>query len=221
MDFELSDRGKDYLKRVKNFIASEINPIEEDYIRQLRSLDNRWVVLPIIKELKEKARSQGLWNLFLPVEGYGAPALTNAEYAPLAEEMGKSLIAPEIFNCNAPDTGNMEVLVHYGSDEQKERWLKPLLAGEIRSAFCMTEPEVASSDATNIAARAEIEGDEVVLNGRKWWSSGIGHPDCEVLIYMGVTNPEADRHHRHSMVLVPKKYSRGQSRAYVTGVWRL
>ena len=129
--------------------------------------------------------------------------LSVLDYAPLAEQMGASLIAPEIFNCNAPDTGNMEVLYHYGSEEQKEQWLKPLLAGEIRSAFCMTEPEVASSDATNMEATAFVEGDEVVLNGRKWWSTGLGHPDCRVAIFMGLTDPEADRHRRHSMVLVP------------------
>lgn len=203
MDFSLSARSQDYLSRVKAFMEQEILPIEDDYFRELKSLDNPWVVLPIIKALKEKAKAQGLWNMFLPVEGYG-PGLSNAEYAPIAEQTGRSFIAPEIFNCNAPDTGNMEVLVHYGSEEQKAQWLTPLLEGEIRSAFCMTEPEVASSDATNIAATAIIEGDEVVLNGRKWWSTGIGHPDCEILIFMGLTDPEAHRHQRHSMVLVPK-----------------
>ncbi len=203
MDFSLSARSQDYLSRVKAFMEQEILPIEDDYFRELKSLDNPWVVLPIIKALKEKAKAQGLWNMFLPVEGYG-PGLSNAEYAPIAEQTGRSFIAPEIFNCNAPDTGNMEVLVHYGSEEQKAQWLTPLLEGEIRSAFCMTEPEVASSDATNIAATAIIEGDEVVLNGRKWWSTGIGHPDCEILIFMGLTDPAAHRHQRHSMVLVPK-----------------
>lgn len=203
MDFSYSPRTREYLQQVKSFMEQEILPIEESYLRGLRELDNPWVELPIIKELKQKAKAQGLWNLFLPVEGYG-PALKNVEYAPVAEQMGRSFIAPEIFNCNAPDTGNMEVLVHYGSKAQQERWLKPLLAGEIRSAFCMTEPNVASSDATTMEATAIVEGDEVVLNGQKWWSTGIGHPDCEVLIFMGLTDPEADRHFRHSMVLVPK-----------------
>lgn len=202
MDFALSPRGADYLKRVKHFIKTEIEPIEADYHRELQALDNSWVVLPIIEELKSKAKEAGLWNLFLPDAEHGA-GLTNAEYAPLAEAMGGSFIAPEIFNCNAPDTGNMEVLVKYGSEEQKQKWLEPLLAGEIRSAFCMTEPDVASSDATNMAATAMVEGDEVVLNGSKWWSTGIGHPNCKVAIFMGLSQPDAPRHQRHSMVLVP------------------
>lgn len=203
MDFELSEKGADYLKRVRQFMKEEIAPVEPEYLRELRSLDNPWVVLPVIEELKAKAKSQGLWNMFLPKSELGA-GLSNADYAAIAEETGRSFIAPEIFNCNAPDTGNMEVLYYYGSEEQQERWLKPLLAGEIRSAFCMTEPDVASSDATNMAATATIEGDEVVLNGRKWWSTGIGHPNCQVLIFMGLTDPEAHRHQQHSMVVVPK-----------------
>ncbi|TVP57802.1 MAG: acyl-CoA dehydrogenase [Halomonadaceae bacterium] len=203
MDFELSVKGQDYYKRVKAFMDQHILPIEEDYFRELHALENPWVVLPVITELKAKAKAEGLWNLFLPKSEHGA-GLTNADYAVLAEEMGHSFIAPEIFNCNAPDTGNMEVLHYYGSEEQQERWLKPLLAGEIRSAFCMTEPDVASSDATNMVARAEIEGDEVVLNGRKWWSTGVGHPDCKVIIFMGLTDPSAHRHQQHSMVVVPK-----------------
>ncbi len=203
MDFSPSAKGRDYLDRVTAFIRDEIAPVEEDYLRELRSRENRWVVLPIIEELKAKARAQGLWNLFLPDDEYGA-GLSNADYALIAEQTGRSFIAPEIFNCNAPDTGNMEVLVKYGSEAQKAEWLAPLLAGEIRSAFCMTEPEVASSDATNMRATAEVDGDEVVLNGRKWWSTGIGHPDCRVLIFMGLTDPDAHKHRQHSMVLVPR-----------------
>jgi len=184
-------------------MANEVLPVEDAYFSELRSLDNSWVVLPVIEELKAKAKEQGLWNLFLPKSEYGA-GVSNADYALMAEEMGRSFMAPEIFNCNAPDTGNMEVLVHYGSEEQKETWLTRLLSGEIRSAFCMTEPDVASSDATNMAATAVLDGDEVVLNGRKWWSTGIGHPNCEVLIFMGLTYPDAPKHAQHSMVLVPK-----------------
>ncbi|MCB2386485.1 MULTISPECIES: acyl-CoA dehydrogenase family protein [Oceanospirillaceae] len=202
MDFEHSAKAQDYIKRVKAFIKNEIEPVEEDYLRELHSLDNKWVVLPIIEELKAKAKAAGLWNMFLPDEHYGA-GLSTQEYAAVAELTGRSFIAPEIFNCNAPDTGNMEVLEKYGSPEQQEQWLKPLLAGEIRSAFCMTEPGVASSDATNMEATATVEGDEVVLNGRKWWSTGIGHPNCKVGIFMGLTNPDAPRHQQHSMVLFP------------------
>jgi acyl-CoA dehydrogenase len=203
MDFHHSQRAGELLAHVDAFIEREVRPREEAYHRELLSLDDPWVVLSAIDELKEKARAEGLWNLFLPDEEHGA-GLSNAEYAPLAERMGRSLIASEVFNCNAPDTGNMEVLLHFGSEEQQERWLKPLLAGEIRSAFCMTEPEVASSDATNMEATATLDGDEVVINGRKWWSTGVGHPKCEVLIFMGLSDPEADRYHQHSMVLVPR-----------------
>jgi acyl-CoA dehydrogenase len=202
LDFNHSEKCLDYLNRVKDFMETHIDPIEADYHRQLQSLENKWVVLPIIDQLKEKARSQGLWNLFLPDETLGA-GLSVTEYAPIAEMTGRSSIAPEIFNCNAPDTGNMEVLYHYGSDQQKKQWLEPLLAGEIRSAFCMTEPEVASSDATNMKATATIDGDHVVVNGRKWWNTGIGHPRCKVVIFMGLTDPSAHRHSQHSMVLVP------------------
>src|SRR5690554_4941461 len=202
MDFQHSPKAQDFLKRVKDFMKNEIEPVEEAYLRELHSLDNKWVVLPIIEELKAKAKAAGLWNMFLPDEHYGA-GLSTLEYAAVAELTGRSFIAPEVFNCNAPDTGNMEVLEKYGSPEQQEQWLKPLLAGEIRSAFCMTEPGVASSDATNMEATAIVEGDEVVLNGRKWWSTGIGHPDCKVGIFMGVTDPDAQKHRRHSMVLVP------------------
>jgi acyl-CoA dehydrogenase len=203
MDFDLSPKGKDYLARVKHFINERIKPIEAAYHEELSSIDNPWGELPMINSLKNDAKEQGLWNMFLPGHKEYGPGLTNAEYAPLAEEMGRCQIASEIFNCSAPDTGNMEVLVNYGSDEQKEQWLKPLLAGDIRSAFCMTEPDVASSDATNMAATAIVEGDEVVLNGRKWWSSGIGHDNCKVLIFMALTAPDAPRHQQHSMVLVP------------------
>jgi acyl-CoA dehydrogenase len=203
MDFALTERGQDYLTRVRAFIDEEIRPVEEPYLRELHALEDRWVVLPIVEELKAKAKEQGLWNLFLPDPQYG-PGLTNAEYAPIAEAMGASFLAPVVFNCNAPDTGNMEVLVSYGSEEQKQQWLTPLLEGTIRSTFCMTEPDVASSDATNMAATAVVEGDEIVLNGRKWWSTGIGHPDCKVLIFMGLTDRDAHRYAQHSMVLVPK-----------------
>lgn len=207
MDFALSPEAAEYRERVAAFIAKEIEPVEEEYLRTLQGLDNPWVVLPVIEELKAKARDQGLWNFFLPKsysEATGqSVGLSNVDYAPLAELMGRHLIAPEIFNCNAPDTGNSEVLIHYGTEQQQRQWLDPLLAGEIRSAFCMTEPEVASSDATNMAATAVLDGDEVVINGRKWFSTGIGHPNCAFVIFMGLTDPEAHRHARHSMVLVP------------------
>jgi acyl-CoA dehydrogenase len=212
MDFEHSPRTRELVEHLDAFIAREVTPREEPYHRELLARADPWVVLPAIEELKAKARAEGLWNLFLPggveVPGeYPGAGLTNVEYAPLAERMGRSLIASEVCNCNAPDSGNMEVLAHFGSEEQRERWLKPLLAGEIRSAFCMTEPDVASSDATNMQATAILEGEGeegcVVLNGRKWWSTGVGHPNCRVAIFMGLTDPRADRYHRHSMVLVP------------------
>ncbi|MCC5865625.1 MAG: acyl-CoA dehydrogenase family protein [Wenzhouxiangella sp.] len=202
MDFTPSAKARDLARKLDRFMRDEVEPVEPDWHRQMAALENPWQVLPIISELKAKARSAGLWNLFLPDEEMGQ-GLGNLDYAPLAERMGRSFIAPEIFNCNAPDTGNMEVLYHYGSDAQRKQWLEPLLEGRIRSAFCMTEPAVASSDATNMEATALLDGDEVILNGRKWWSTGIGHPDCRVAIFMGLTDPEADRHRRHSMVLVP------------------
>ncbi|MFD7569303.1 acyl-CoA dehydrogenase family protein [Streptomyces sp. NPDC059810] len=203
MDFGHSPKTRQYIDRVSGFMTSQVLPREREYITALRDQQDRWASIPsVIDELKAKARTAGLWNLFLPDPTYGA-GLTNTEYAPLAELMGRSLIAPEIFNCNAPDTGNAEVLLHYGSDDQRNRWMEPLLRGEIRSAFCMTEPDVASSDAANMAATAGVDGDTVVLNGHKWWSTGIGHPDCRFVIFMGLTDPDAPRHARHSMVLVP------------------
>ncbi|GAA2422517.1 acyl-CoA dehydrogenase family protein [Streptomyces macrosporus] len=202
MDFAHSPRAQEYIERVAAFVDTEVLPREREYLDALRGQADRWAVPPLMEELKAKARERGLWNLFLPDERYGA-GLGVAEYAPLAELMGRSLIAPEVFNCNAPDTGNAEVLLHHGSAEQRERWLEPLLEGRVRSAFCMTEPDVASSDATNMAATAVLDGEEVVLNGRKWWSTGIGHPNCRFVIFMGLTDPDADRLRRHSMVLVP------------------
>lgn len=185
-------------------MQEHVLPAESEYFSQVQNHSDwrAWKQPPVMETLKAKARSEGLWNLFLPNSEYGA-GLSNVEYAPLAEITGGSAIAPEVFNCNAPDTGNMEVLVKYGSDAQKRRWLTPLLNGEIRSSFCMTEPDVASSDATNMQANARIEGDHVVLDGRKWWSSGIGHPHCQLLIFMGLTYTSAERYQRHSMVLVP------------------
>ncbi|WP_029918760.1 acyl-CoA dehydrogenase family protein [Nevskia soli] len=208
MDFEPSPKAKDIIKRVKAFMRQHILPVEQQHWEGLLAARKggewkEWTIPPLVEELKAKARAEGLWNLFLPDDKLGG-GLSTLEYAPVAEETGRSLMAPEIFNCNAPDTGNMEVLWRYGSEEQKERWLKPLLAGEMRSVFCMTEPDVASSDATNMQATAVVEGDTVVLNGKKWWSSGIGDPRAKIAIFMALT-PDAtkDRHHQHSMVLVP------------------
>ncbi len=185
-------------------MQEHVLPAESEYFAHVQNLPDwrGWKQPAVMETLKAKARAAGLWNLFLPDGEFGA-GLSNVEYAPVAEITGRSWIAPEVFNCNAPDTGNMEVLVKYGSAAQKQSWLTPLLAGEIRSAFCMTEPDVASSDATNMQATALIEGDQVVLNGRKWWSSGVGHPHCRLLIFMGITNCSAAKHQRHSMVLVP------------------
>ncbi|AWK89480.1 acyl-CoA dehydrogenase family protein [Azospirillum thermophilum] len=202
MNFEHSARAREFIERLNAFMAEHVYPAEAVYAAQLDRGDRPWRVPPVMEELKGRARAAGLWNLFLPEPEHGA-GLSNVEYAPLAEIMGRSPIAPEVFNCNAPDTGNMEVLVKYGSAAQKERWLLPLLEGRIRSAFCMTEPEVASSDATNMRATAVVDGDEMVLNGRKWWSTGIGHPDCRFVIFMGLTDPQAPKHQRHSMVIVP------------------
>ncbi|QBK26642.1 acyl-CoA dehydrogenase [Ureibacillus thermophilus] len=203
MDFSFSPKVEELIKKLNHFMEEYIYPNEKVYEEQLIQQENRWsAVPPIIEELKEKAKEQGLWNLFLPDSEYGA-GLTNLEYAPLCEIMGRSLIAPEVFNCNAPDTGNMEVLVRYGSEQQKKEWLIPLLNGEIRSCFAMTEPDVASSDATNIEASIVRDGDEYVINGRKWWSSGAGDPRCKIAIVMGKTTPNANRYEQQSMILVP------------------
>jgi acyl-CoA dehydrogenase len=201
MFFEPSARVRDLLARLSAFMAEHIYPNEEDYQRQLQTGD-RWQPPALLEGLKEKARATGLWNLFLPGDEHGA-GLTNLEFAPLCEVMGRSPIAPEAFNCSAPDTGNMEVLARYGTPQQQERWLKPLLAGEIRSCFAMTEPDVASSDATNIRAAITRRGDEYVLNGRKWWISGAGDPRCKVCIFLGKTDPAAPPHRKQSMILVP------------------
>jgi alkylation response protein AidB-like acyl-CoA dehydrogenase len=203
MDFSYSPRCQEYLDRLRAFMDAHVYPNESTYAAQLAEFgENRWQVIPIIEELKEKAKAADLWNLFLPESEKGA-GLTNLDYAPLAEEMGRVLWSSEVFNCSAPDTGNMEVLARYGTPEHQKQWMEPLLAGEIRSAFLMTEPDVASSDATNIQCRIERDGDEYVINGRKWWSSGAGDPRCKIYILMGKTDPDADRHIQQSMILVP------------------
>jgi acyl-CoA dehydrogenase len=220
MDFSPSPRAAELSERVRAFMVEHIDPVEPQYHRDLAALREsgdpgaRWVPLPVIAELQARARAEGLWNLFLPREHAGEYAarfgvdggegLTNLDYAPIAELTGRSALAPHVFNCNAPDTGNMEVLLRYGTDEQRRQWLEPLLEARIRSAFTMTEPDIASSDATNMAATAVLDGDEVVVNGRKWWSTGVGHPDCAIFVFMGLTDPDADRHSRHTMVLVPR-----------------
>ncbi|TXB62978.1 acyl-CoA dehydrogenase family protein [Phaeodactylibacter luteus] len=203
MDLTPSEKGQELQAQARAFVKEKVIPLEGELLLKAHKAHlspnwQEWEVHPKIEALKKEAQSIGLWNLFLPDIG-----ISNLDYAPIAEETGRSLLAPELFNCNAPDSGNMEVLWKYASEEQKDAWLKPLLAGEIRSAFCMTEPYVASSDATNMQATITSDGEEVVLNGRKWWSTGIGHPNCKVLIFMGLSDPEADRHRRHSMVLVP------------------
>ncbi len=200
--FDRSERAQALCERVERFMDEFVFPNEALAIRQLAQGD-RWQPIPIVEELKAKAKAQGLWNLFLPDSEYGA-GLSNLEYAPLCELMGRSEIGAEPFNCSAPDTGNMETLVRYASDAIRRKWLTPLLEGEIRSAFCMTEPDVASSDATNIKARIERDGEHYRLNGRKWWSSGAGDPRCKLFIFMGKTDPDAPRHRQQSMIVVPR-----------------
>jgi acyl-CoA dehydrogenase len=202
MDFELSDRCKDFRERLLAFMDERVYPAESVYEEQLRAAGDPHAQPAVMEELKAQARERELWNMFHPDERFGA-GLTNCDYAPLAEILGRSAIGSEACNCSAPDTGNMEVLSQFGTPEQQDRWLRPLLDGEIRSAFAMTEPDVASSDATNIALRIERDGDSYVLNGRKWWISGALHPNCRILIVMGKTNPEGPKHQQQSMVLCP------------------
>lgn len=204
--FDVSPRTQELLTRLNRFMDEHIYPNEAEFRRQVNT-GNRWEHLQLIEDLKPKARAEGLWNLFLPPasdpQGRFGAGLSNLEYAPLCEVMGQVWWAPEVFNCNAPDTGNMEVLARYGTPEQQEKWLRPLLDGEIRSGFSMTEPQVASSDATNIEASIVRDGDEYVINGRKWWTSGAGDPRCKISIFMGKTDPQAERHLQQSMILVP------------------
>ncbi|HXC41021.1 MAG TPA: acyl-CoA dehydrogenase family protein, partial [Burkholderiales bacterium] len=202
--FEQSKKSLQLQERLQSFMEKYVYPNEETYHHQLASAKDRWQPVPIVEELKQEAKKAGLWNLFLPESKRGA-GLTNLEYAPLCEIMGRVHWSPEVFNCSAPDTGNMETLERYATEEQKKRWLEPLLAGEIRSCFAMTEPDVASSDATNIHSRITPDGDHYVINGRKWWSSGMGDPRCKVIILMGRTDFEGeDRHRQQSMILVPR-----------------
>jgi len=200
MILELNDKTRELQKRLADFMDQHIYPNEQKFHEQIAA--SRWTPTAVVEELKVKARAEGLWNLFLPESERGA-GLTNLDYAPLCEIMGRSVMAPEVFNCSAPDTGNMEVLARYGTPEQQKRWLEPLLAGEIRSCFAMTEPAVASSDATNIESSIVRDGEEYVINGRKWWSSGAGDPRCKIAIFMGKTDFSAPKHKQQSMVLVP------------------
>ena len=209
MDFSHNAKTLDYIARIRSFMDEHVFPIEEKVYQQTHAANpdgnwKNWQVHPDIERLKALAKAQGLWNMFLPDDTLGQ-GLSCLEYAPIAEEMGKVIFAPEIFNCNAPDTGNMEVLYHFGNDFQKDKWLTPLLNGEIRSVFGMTEPDVASSDATNMQATIQAHGDELVLNGKKWWTTGLGHPNADVMVFMGLSNPQNDRHSQHSMVMVPLK----------------
>ncbi len=201
MDVEFSERSNQLRGKLVTFMEANVYPNEHRYEEQLAAQKSRWSQPPVLEELKAKARAEGLWNLFVPKDHGGE--LTNYEYAPLCEVMGRNHWAPEVFNCSAPDTGNMEVFIKYGTPEQKERWLKPLMAGEIRSCFGMTEPDIASSDATNIRTRIERQGDHYVINGHKWWSSGAMDPRCKIIILMGKTDPNAARHAQQSMILVP------------------
>ena len=201
MDFEHSAKTKELLERLQAFMDTYVYPNEKRYHEEVAA--NRWVTPPVIDELKAKAKEAGLWNLFLPESEHGA-GLTNVEYAPLCEVMGRVHFSSEIFNCSAPDTGNMETLIRYGTEEQKAQWLPQLLNGEIRSAFAMTEPDVASSDATNIESSIVRDGDDYVLNGRKWWISGVANERCKVFIFLGLSNPDAPKYQRHSMILVPR-----------------
>jgi acyl-CoA dehydrogenase len=201
MDFEYSPKVRDLQARLAAFMDAHVYPNEKRFHDEVDE-GGRWQPTRVVEELKEKARAAGLWNLFLPESEYGA-GLTNLEYAPLCEVMGRSIMAPEVFNCSAPDTGNMEVLVRYGSPEQKRQWLEPLLDGKMRSCFAMTEPEVASSDATNIQSSIRRDGDHYVINGHKWWTSGAGDPRCKITIFMGKTDTSAPKHKQQSMILVP------------------
>lgn len=207
MHFAHSEKSQNYLKQLRAFTQQHIQPHEQRFYQELSQLNPNgnwqdWQLHPELEKIKQQAKADGLWNLFLPDETLGQ-GLSCLEYAPLAEEMGKWIFASELFNCNAPDTGNMEVLYHFGNPEQQARWLTPLLAGEIRSVFAMTEPDVASSDATNMQASIQEQGDKLVLNGKKWWTTGLGHPAAKVAIFMGLSNPDNPKHQRHSMVLVP------------------
>ncbi len=202
MDFQINQKSRSYLERLGAFMDEHVYPNEERFHAQLKE-GNRWEDPPLLEELKGKARACGLWNLFLPDSAHGA-GLSNLEYAPLSEMMGRVRWAPEVFNCSAPDTGNMETLERYGTPAQKQQWLEPLLAGTIRSAFAMTEPRVASSDATNIESAIVRDGDSYLINGRKWWTSGAGSPRCRLYIFMGKTDPAAERHRQQSMILVPR-----------------
>lgn len=207
MDFSHNTKTVDFIHRMRAFMDNHVYPIEqrmyqEIYQNNLTDDWTQWSVHPEIERLKGLAKSQGLWNMFLPDDKLGQ-GLSCLEYAPIAEETGKVLFAPEIFNCNAPDTGNMEVLYHFGNEQQQKQWLTPLLSGEIRSVFGMTEPDVASSDATNMTATIELKQDKLILNGKKWWTTGLGHPSARLMIFMGLSNPENDKHNQHSMVLVP------------------
>ena len=205
MDFTYSEKVQALQKRLNDFMQTHVYPVEQAYREAVAGAENPWTTPPILEDLKQKARAQGLWNLFYPKAHSDGDALTNLEYAPLAEIMGRVTWAAEAFNCNAPDTGNMETLILYGTGEQKQRWLKPLLAGEIRSAFAMTEPDVASSDATNISCSMAREGNEYLINGRKWFTTGAMRDNCEILIVMGKTDPDnPDRHRQQSMILVPR-----------------